>query len=67
MNYDLLQVLQEGNAAKISVCKEYLHYLMTGLEALPSYSPGSGIEAALWRGVRRLDRESDSDDELMIH
>jgi hypothetical protein len=51
-------VLQERDDAKITVCKEYLHYLMTGLEALPSYSPGAGIEAVLWRGVNRLDGNS---------
>ena len=47
-------MLQERDDAKITVCKEYLHYLMAGLEALPSYSPGAGIEAVLWRGVNRL-------------
>jgi hypothetical protein len=51
-------VLQERDDAKIAVCKEYLHFLMTGLEALPSYSPGAGIEAVLWRGVNRLDGNS---------
>ena len=47
-------MLQERDDAKITVCKEYLHYLMAGLEALPSYSPGAGIEAVLWRGVNRF-------------
>jgi hypothetical protein len=56
--YDMLQVLQERDPAKIAVCKEYMHYLMTGLQALPSYSPGAGIEAVLWRGVNRLDGNS---------
>ncbi len=51
-------MLQERDDAKITACKEYLHYLMTGLEALPSYSPGAGIEAVLWRGVNRLDGDS---------
>jgi hypothetical protein len=46
-------VLQERDTAKITVCKEYLHYLMTGLEALPSYSPSEGVDAVLWRGVNR--------------
>ena len=49
------QVLQERNTANISACKEYLYYLMTGLEALPCYSPGAaGNNAFLWRGVSRL-------------
>ena len=46
-------MLQERDAAKIAVCREYLHYLMMGLEALPSYSPTAGTEAVLWRGVNR--------------
>jgi hypothetical protein len=52
--YWLPQVLQEGDADKIAVCSEYMHYLMTGLEALPSYSV-EGTETILWRGVSRFD------------
>jgi hypothetical protein len=51
------QVLQERDTSKIAVCKDYLHFLMTGLEALPSYTPAdcTELETVLWRGVSRLD------------
>jgi hypothetical protein len=48
------QVLQGRDADKIALCSEYMHYLMTGLEALPPYSV-EGTDTILWRGVNRFD------------
>ncbi len=50
----LPQVLLGRDADKIARCSEYLHYLMTGLEALPPYSV-EGTDTVLWRGVSRFD------------
>jgi hypothetical protein len=42
-------VLQKRNPTEIEGCKEYLHFLMKGLEALKPYNP----QDVLWRGVSR--------------
>jgi hypothetical protein len=44
-----IQVLQKRDTAQLEGCKEYLHFLMKGLESLPSYNP----QGVLWRGVNR--------------
>ena len=48
------QALQ-ADKAKLRKCRDYLHYLLKGLEALPPHKEPNG-PTVVWRGIDRSER-----------